>query len=66
MDAKLDKISELSNILCEKESLGKKIVGVGHEFSLHWLVTREILGLDDLPDGIQTYIYMILLRENAC
>ena len=25
MDAKLDKISELSNILCEKESLGQKI-----------------------------------------
>ena len=32
MDAKLDKISELSNILCEKESLGQKIVAVSHDF----------------------------------
>jgi hypothetical protein len=34
MDAKLDKTSELSNILCEKESLGQKIVAVSHEFGL--------------------------------
>ena len=34
MDAKLDKISELSNILCEKESLGQKIVAVSHDFEL--------------------------------
>jgi len=31
MDAKLGKISELSNILCEKDGVGQKIVAVGHD-----------------------------------
>ena len=34
MNAKLDKICELSKLLCEKESLGQKIVAVGREFRL--------------------------------
>ena len=34
MNAKLDKICELSKFLCEKESLGQRIVSVGREFRL--------------------------------
>jgi len=34
MNAKLDKICELCKFLCEKESLGQKIVAVGREFRL--------------------------------
>ena len=30
MDAKLDKISELSNVLCEKDGVGKKIPDFGN------------------------------------
>ena len=48
MDAKLDKISELSNILCEKESLGQKIVAVSHEFGLGKRMTR--ISLQELTD----------------
>ena len=43
MDAKLDKISELSNILCEKDSLGRKIVAYGREFSLGRLMPLPTL-----------------------
>ncbi len=39
MDAKLDKISELSNILCEKESLGQKIVAVSLLFGVAKLLS---------------------------
>jgi len=43
MNAKLDKISELSNILCEKDSLGRKNVAVDREFSLGRLMPLPTL-----------------------
>ena len=43
MNAKLDKISELSNILCEKDSLSRKIVAVGCEFCLGRLMPLPTL-----------------------
>ena len=43
MDAKLDKISELSNILYEKDSLSRKIVAVGCEFCLGRLMLLPTL-----------------------
>jgi len=46
MDAKLDKISELSNILCEKESLGQKIVAVSHDFDLGKLMRQAHITKD--------------------
>lgn len=61
MDAKLDKISELSNILCEKESLGKKIVAVNHEFGLGKLmrqahITKDMRHLIELMSIIRRYL----------
>ena len=38
-------------------------LAVCHRQSLYRLATSEILGLDDLPDGIGAYLYMILFRE---
>ena len=62
MDAKLDKISELSNILCEKESLGKKIVAVGHEFSLGKLMRQAHISKEQgVPCSI-LLLYLLLIR----
>ena len=62
MDAKLDNISELSNILCEKESLGQKIVAVSHEFSLGKLMRQAHITKDQGVPCSALLVYLLLIR----
>ena len=62
MNAKLDKICELSKFLCEKESLGQRIVSVVLEFRLNSLmqaagITKE----QGVPCSI-LLLYLLLIR----
>ena len=62
MNAKLDKISELSNILCEKDSLGRKIVAVGREFSLGMLMRQaHIIKEQGVPCSV-FLLYLVLIH----
>ena len=61
MNAKLDKISELSNILCEKDSLGRKIVAVGREFSLGRLMPLPTL----FERYDTTYLNKMLIQKRS-
>ena len=38
-------------------------LAVSHRQCLHRLAAGEAFGLDDLPDSVKAYLYMILLRE---
>ena len=62
MDAKLDKISELSNILCEKESLGQKTVAVSHEFGLGKLMRQAHITKDQGVPCSALLVYLLLIR----
>ena len=62
MDAKLDKISELSNILCEKESLGQKIVAVSHDFELGKLMRQAHITKDQGVPCSALLLYLLLIR----
>lgn len=62
MDAKLDKISELSNILCEKESLGQKIVAVSHDFDLGKLMRQAHITKDQGVPCSALLLYLLLIR----
>ena len=62
MDAKLDKISELSNILCEKESLGQKIVAVSHEFDLGKLMRQAHITKGQGVPCSALLVYLLLIR----
>ena len=62
MDAKLDKISELSNILCEKESLGQKIVAVSHEFGLGKLMRQAHITKGQGVPCSALLVYLLLIR----
>ena len=62
MDAKLDKISELSKILCEKESLGQKIVAVSHEFGLGKLMRQAHITKERGVPCSALLVYLLLIR----
>ena len=62
MDAKLDKISELSNILCEKESLRQRIVAVSHEFSLGKLMRQSHITKEQGVPCSALLVYLLLIR----
>lgn len=62
MDAKLDKISELSNILCEKESLVQKIVAVSHDFELGKLMRQAHITKDQGVPCSALLLYLLLIR----
>ena len=62
MDAKLDKTSELSNILCEKESLGQKIVAVSHEFGLGKLMRQAHITKEQGVPCSALLLYLLLIR----
>ena len=62
MNAKIDKICELSKFLCEKESLGQKIVAVGREFRLSNLMqTAGITKQQGVPCSV-LLLYLLLIR----
>lgn len=62
MDAKLGKISELSNILCEKDGVGQKIVAVGHEFSLGKLMLQAHISKQQGVPCSALLLYLLLIR----
>lgn len=62
MDAKIDKISELSNILCEKDSIAKKIVAVGREFSLDRLMRQAHITKEQGVPCSVLLLYLLLIR----
>ncbi len=62
MDAKLDKISELSNILCEKEGLGQIIIAVSHEFSLGKLMRQAYITKEQGVPCSALLLYLLLIR----
>lgn len=62
MDAKLDKISELSNILCEKDGVGQKIVAVGHEFCLGKLMRQAHISKQQGVPCSALLLYLLLIR----
>ena len=62
MNAKLDKICELSKFLCEKESLGQRIVSVGREFRLRNIMqSAGITKEQGVPCSV-LMLYLLLIR----
>lgn len=62
MNAKLDKICELSKFLCEKESLGQRIVSVGREFRLDAIMQMAgITKQQGVPCSV-LLLYLLLIR----
>ena len=62
MNAKLDKICELSKFLCEKESLGQRIVSVVREFRLSNIMqTAGITKEQGVPCSV-LLLYLLLIR----
>jgi len=62
MNAKLDKICELSKFLCEKESLGQRIVSVGHEFRLSNMMQLAGITKDQGVPCSVLLLYLLLIR----
>ena len=62
MNAKLDKICELSKFLCEKESLGQRIVSVGREFRLSNIMQMAgVIKQQGVPSSV-LLLYLLLIR----
>ena len=62
MVTKIDKICELSKFLCEKDSLGQKIVAVGREFRLSNIMQMAgITKQQGVPCSV-LLLYLLLIR----
>ena len=62
MNAKLDKICELSKFLCEKESLGQRIVSVGREFRLSNIMQMAGITKEQGVPCSVLLLYLLLIR----
>ena len=62
MNAKLDKICELSKFLCKKESLGQRIVSVGREFRLSNIMQMAGITKEQGVPCSVLLLYLLLIR----
>ena len=62
MNAKLDKSCELSKFLCEKESLGQRILSVGREFWLSNIMQMAGITKEQGVPSSVLLLYLLLIR----